>query len=203
MQRIQPEKKRLCFEVSPLWAIVFLYLLMGAIFVVLSLGGLFGPDAIEIVEPTEKELRLDPQVFREVLDGDKPLTGFFDDLSVFNDEIIFTMMLFPNESLIDSIGFEDILELEIELNGKGSDGKSVSLAPKSTVHKRELICPQGKKVCQPVTLFQLPFVAYPNYDTRITFKNQKKQAQLGFFEPKFYFSYVSMNDSFVKFEIGM
>ena len=199
---MQPEKKRLCFEVSPMWTIIFLYLVLAGVFGVLAIGGIFGPPAVEIVD--DKPLNLEPSVFKEVLDGDKPLIGFFDDLSVFNDEVIFTMTFYPNESLINSIGFEDILELEVTLTGTDSQGKKHDLTPTTTkIHKRELICRQGQQTCQPVTLFQLPYVAYPKYETRISIKNQKKQAELDFFVPKLYFSYMSMNDSFVKFEIGM
>lgn len=205
MHQLQPEKKRLCFEVSPVWTIVFLFIVMGLIFFAIAIGGIFGPDSIEIVKATDSQgreeiLEFPPEIWKDTLQGQE-ISGTFDDLSVFNDEILFTVVFFKNSSL-QSFGFQDMMEMKIGVEGSNDDVKWEEVAPLDKTHTRELTCPQDSLTCQPLTLFQLTKISFKKYKATIKIINQGKQADMNLFQPKLFFSYASMNDTFVKLEIG-
>ncbi|KAF0972739.1 hypothetical protein FDP41_008988 [Naegleria fowleri] len=205
MHQLQPEKKRLCFEVSPVWTIVFLFIVMGLIFFAIAIGGIFGPDSIEIVKATDSQgreeiLEFPPEIWKDTLQGQE-ISGTFDDLSVFNDEILFTVVFFKNSSL-QSFGFQDMMEMKIGVEGSNDDVKWEEVAPLDKTHTRELTCPQDSLTCQPLTLFQLTKISFKKYKATIKIINQGKQADMNLFQPKLFFSYASMNDTFVKLEIA-
>jgi len=199
------EKKKLCFEVAPVWSIFLVYLVIGVIFLALAIGGLLGPEPIETIgAKDEVDFTKNPEGFLKILSGEE-ITGIFDDLSVYNDEILFTVTFYPNPNISSTMGFVDEIQMRINLKGANkvdfSDAVELS-GSANQIHTRQLRCDQGSKTCQPLTLFHLPYVAYKYYSASMMIVNQEKQAKMDLFQPKLVFKYSSMNDNFVKFEIG-
>ncbi|KAL9646904.1 hypothetical protein ABK040_013764 [Willaertia magna] len=178
----------------------------------LAIAGLFGPDPIETVGSTEGIKTFNETDFKQILSGTTEIVGYFNEVNVFNDEIDFTVKFFPGPLSKNKFGFQEDLEMEIELEGSNQeitqDNPGTKLTIEKQKHTRLLNCPQkdvfGKVMeeCIPVSLFHLNTINYKFYRAKIRILNQGVQADKGMFEPKLQFQYTAMNDSFTRYEIG-